>query len=245
MRYVTFRFEDHGEIVAVVEREEFVKQLPVESMASVWKQEVYFSTDIELEGEATAVVEPGTVAYWPPGKALCLFYGISQPYSPVIKLGTLLGPLYYLAWVDEGESVEVVEYRDYGRAGELASRLRDKGLLAAARSWEDTESVIVLVKGVRAEIYIEDYGFPLESDALFINDNTALTRAFLSRLSKLAAGLARLDINEEGHVIFSAFAKDEEELIKALEDVAACWRKAQEELGELPCLPSPKTPPRG
>jgi hypothetical protein len=35
------------------------------------------------EEKAKPTVESGTIAFWPMGGALCVFYGKSQPYSPV------------------------------------------------------------------------------------------------------------------------------------------------------------------
>jgi hypothetical protein len=46
------------------------------------------------------------VAYWPPGKALCLFFG-QTPYSPVNVVGTLDGDPQALAQVEEGDVVRV------------------------------------------------------------------------------------------------------------------------------------------
>ncbi|MFN3346545.1 MAG: cyclophilin-like fold protein, partial [Candidatus Bipolaricaulaceae bacterium] len=50
--------------------------LPIKAQANRWGKEIYFSTPVavELEGGAE-VVEKGTIGYWPPGKALCLFFG--------------------------------------------------------------------------------------------------------------------------------------------------------------------------
>ncbi|MBI4220660.1 MAG: hypothetical protein HY682_10980 [Chloroflexi bacterium] len=51
--------------------------LPITSRASTWGDEVYFSTTVSAaeSTDATDVYEIGSVAYWPPGKALCLFFG--------------------------------------------------------------------------------------------------------------------------------------------------------------------------
>ncbi len=51
--------------------------LPVEGQAARWGDELYFDVpvDVALEPNARAEVEPGTVAYWPQGPALCLFWG--------------------------------------------------------------------------------------------------------------------------------------------------------------------------
>ena len=50
---------------------------PPESRASLWGEEIYFPIPLSVEGEPDAweEVEVGTVAYWPPGDALCLFFG--------------------------------------------------------------------------------------------------------------------------------------------------------------------------
>lgn len=50
--------------------------LPLEGDAARWGEELYFSTPVETAAEnARAEVEPGTIAYWPQGSALCLFWG--------------------------------------------------------------------------------------------------------------------------------------------------------------------------
>ena len=51
--------------------------LPIESRASLWGEEIYFPISLSAEGEPDAreEVEVGDVAYWPPGDALCLFFG--------------------------------------------------------------------------------------------------------------------------------------------------------------------------
>ena len=66
--------------------------LPIKGNVNTWGDEIYFSTSVGLkEEEARAEVEVGSIAYWPPGKALCIFFGatpVSQhgeprAYSPV------------------------------------------------------------------------------------------------------------------------------------------------------------------
>src|SRR4030042_3601326 len=60
------------------------RKLPIEGRAALWKEEVYFETPIKMgEEKAKATVETGGMAFWPMGSALCVFYGQSQPYSPV------------------------------------------------------------------------------------------------------------------------------------------------------------------
>lgn len=81
--------------------------LPFESTAKRWGDEVYFETPLATtEENAQAEVPSGTVAYWPPGKALCLFFG-QKPYSPVVVIGHIEGNPEELAAVTDGENVQV------------------------------------------------------------------------------------------------------------------------------------------
>ncbi len=51
--------------------------LPLQGRASLWGDEVYFSVPVELaaEPEARDLLNAGEIAYWPPGKAICLCWG--------------------------------------------------------------------------------------------------------------------------------------------------------------------------
>jgi hypothetical protein len=81
--------------------------LPIESRAQRYGDEVYFTTPVEVgEEEPRADVPSGTVAYWPPGKALCLFFG-QKPYSPVNVVGEIEGDPQVLSRVEDGEAVRV------------------------------------------------------------------------------------------------------------------------------------------
>ena len=81
--------------------------LPFDSSAQRWGDEVYFQIPVEA-GEESALpdVPSGTVAYWPPGKALCLFFG-QTPYSPVNVVGQIEGDPHALGEVGDGEPVRV------------------------------------------------------------------------------------------------------------------------------------------
>jgi len=81
--------------------------IPFESTAKRWGDEVYFEIPVATgEEDPQADVPSGTVAYWPPGKALCLFFG-QKPYSPVNVVGQLEGDPATLADVTDGETVRV------------------------------------------------------------------------------------------------------------------------------------------
>jgi len=81
--------------------------LPVESAAQTWGEEVYFTIPVERgPDDAQATVAPGAVGYWPPGNALCLFFG-QQPVSPVNPVGAIEGDPSVLEAVREGHTVRL------------------------------------------------------------------------------------------------------------------------------------------
>ncbi len=91
--------------------------LPIEGSVSTWGDEVYFRTSVAArqEDEASDVVDIGDVAYWPPGQALCLFFGPTpasrgdeiRPASPVNLVGRLEGDPPALKRVRAGSPVQV------------------------------------------------------------------------------------------------------------------------------------------
>lgn len=91
--------------------------LPIVGKANVWGDEIYFEIPVTLSEEtgARADVEVGTLAYWPPGNALCIFYGRTpvstgdtpRAYSPVNKFGRILGDATELRGTRNGTSVRV------------------------------------------------------------------------------------------------------------------------------------------
>jgi hypothetical protein len=88
--------------------EMIVRKLPFEGRAALWKEEVYFEIPVKMgEEKAKNVVEKGTIAYWPIGSALCIFYGKSQPYSPVNVLGKITKNLDTFSKVKSGTVIRV------------------------------------------------------------------------------------------------------------------------------------------
>ncbi len=90
--------------------------LPIEASGSTWGDEIYFRTDVEAEeDDALEVVDMGDVGYWPPGQALCLFFGPTpmsrgdeiRPASAVNVIGKIDGDATVLKSVAEGASVTV------------------------------------------------------------------------------------------------------------------------------------------
>ena len=86
-----------------------LKKLPIEGRAALWKQEIYFEIPVAAgEEKAKPTVKKGDVAYWPMGKALCIFYGETQPYSPVNMVGQVTKNLELFSTVKSGAVIRVV-----------------------------------------------------------------------------------------------------------------------------------------
>ena len=84
------------------------KRLPIEGRAALWKEEVYFEIPVKTGDEkAKPNVKKGDITYWPMGNALCIFYGESQPYSPVNIVGRVTENLELFSRVKSGAVVRV------------------------------------------------------------------------------------------------------------------------------------------
>jgi hypothetical protein len=103
--------ESEGELVRFLAPrtvDTLVRKLPIEGRAALWKEEVYFETPIKMgEEKAKGTVEKGTIAFWPMGSAICIFYGESQPYSPVSILGEITKNLELFGRVKSGTKIRV------------------------------------------------------------------------------------------------------------------------------------------
>ena len=79
-----------------------LEKLPFTVGANLWGQEIYTDESPINVGEENAkpLVELNDVAFWPTGKAICLFYGPTpigkngeiKPYSPVNVIGKIINP---------------------------------------------------------------------------------------------------------------------------------------------------------
>ena len=103
--------EAEGELIrfqSPITVDNLAKALPFEGRAARWKEEVYFETPVKLGAEkAKPKVELGTIAYWPMGSALCIFYGPTDPYSPVNIVGKILSNLELFRAVKSGTKIRV------------------------------------------------------------------------------------------------------------------------------------------
>lgn len=80
----------------------FLKSLPFDVDLNVWGEEIYSSSSpVKIpEENAKSPVALNDIAYWPTGKAICLFYGPTPvgkegeitPASPVNVIGKIISP---------------------------------------------------------------------------------------------------------------------------------------------------------
>ncbi len=83
-----------------------LKNLPIEGMSALWQEEVYFDIPIKMGNEKSSpTVEKGTLAYWPMGAAFCIFWGETQPYSPVNIIGKVTKNLELFKKVKSGTKI--------------------------------------------------------------------------------------------------------------------------------------------
>ncbi len=93
------------------------QHLPVAAKASTWGHEIYFPVPVELAAskEDKDVVGMGDIAYWPPGSALCIFFGKTpasrgeeiRAASPVTVIGKVEGDPTLFNAVEDGQVVRL------------------------------------------------------------------------------------------------------------------------------------------
>jgi hypothetical protein len=92
------------------------KSLPLEGIARRWGDEVYFDVGLNIELEnPLQEVEIGDVAFWPPGRAICIFFGLTpvsrgnkpRAYSPVNVFARIIGDLRIFRRVEDGERIRI------------------------------------------------------------------------------------------------------------------------------------------
>jgi hypothetical protein len=93
--------------------------LPIEGHGNRWGEEIYFEIPIDqpIAEDATEVVAVGSLGYWPPGKALCAFFGPTpastgqepRAASPVNPIGRIVGDARALSAVAHGAAIRIEE----------------------------------------------------------------------------------------------------------------------------------------
>ena len=113
---IKFIIENIGEVEGELVRhlaprtvDAIFRKLPIEGRAALWKEEIYFEVPVTIgEEKAKPTVKMGDLAYWPMGKALCIFYGVSQPYSAVNIVGHVTKNLELFRQVKSGAVIQVM-----------------------------------------------------------------------------------------------------------------------------------------
>jgi len=91
--------------------------LPVEAQANRWGDEIYFSIPASHDaGDAMRTeMAAGELAFWPPGKAFCIFWGPTpasegdepRAASDVVPIGKLTGDLARLSEVADDQTIRI------------------------------------------------------------------------------------------------------------------------------------------
>jgi len=117
---ITISVEDltvDAELVTSATAIKILETLPFESTVNTWGDEIYFTIPVAMQQEpdARAEVEIGELAFWPMGKAFCIFFGptpVSQDekpraYSPVNVFGRVLGDATAFKGIANGARIRV------------------------------------------------------------------------------------------------------------------------------------------
>jgi hypothetical protein len=90
--------------------------LPITGSVNTWGQEVYFDTPVSLPlaEDARTDMEVGELGYWPPGQAVCIFFGPTpasakdgrpRAASKVNPIGRVIGDATVFRGARDGEPI--------------------------------------------------------------------------------------------------------------------------------------------
>ena len=106
-----------AELLARPESDNFYSSLPLTGRVNTWGLEIYFSIDysMELQDDASDIVNLGDIAYWPPGSAFCIFFGPTpasigdeiRAASEVNLLGKIIGDPLVFKSVPSGTDIKI------------------------------------------------------------------------------------------------------------------------------------------
>ena len=84
------------------------RNLPLEGRAAILKGGIYFHVPLDLGVEKSKrIAEKGTLAYWPMGRSLCIFYEEAKTYSPINYVGRIKRNLEIFRRVRTGTKITV------------------------------------------------------------------------------------------------------------------------------------------
>jgi len=103
--------EAEGELVRFLSPrtvDALVRRLPLEGRAALIKGGLYFTVPLDLGMEKSKrTASKGTLAYWPMGRAFCIFYEEAKPYSPINHIGRIKENLELFRQVKTGTKITV------------------------------------------------------------------------------------------------------------------------------------------
>ena len=233
--YLRLIIHDVGELALYLNDDTFIEKLkpllPLKSLGEVWKEELYFECGVDYNPKSgwSSKVVRNSLSYWRPGSALCLFYGLSQPYGEVYSLGYILGPTGNLLDLENGDRYPIfLEKADRNMDEDLSLRSLDKYFPVYRRTDDGAilSSIDCNILNLGVEIYEEDYGFILESDVLtYPSWGIPPSELRRSLSEKISDTRLRLDLNEDGDLILSSYVADERQLLEVLHRIQKICRE--------------------
>jgi len=102
--------------------QQVIGKLPIETVPNEWGDEFYFEIPVkaDLDETATTKVKVGDIGFWPPGKALAIFFGPTPmskssdpvPASAVNLIGKILGDATVLRQEKGADKITIVHEDD-------------------------------------------------------------------------------------------------------------------------------------
>ena len=119
IKIVTEKFSIKALLNETRTAEKLIEILPTSSNVNRWGDEIYFSIPLNADIEdGVEEVDVGAVAFWPPGSALCIFFGPTpastgdkpRAASPVTVIGNIIDTdaVNKLKETRDGEKIEVI-----------------------------------------------------------------------------------------------------------------------------------------
>lgn len=106
-----------GELNGSQTAELVYEALPIQGAAQRWGEEIYFEIPVNVDEAADArdTLEVGELAYWPPGRAFCIFFGPTpastadepRAASAVNPVGRIDGDASVLTNVPNGTEITI------------------------------------------------------------------------------------------------------------------------------------------